>query len=330
MGFMLAESMASAEEIARYFHTKLYAEFKYDGVRAQAHKVGTDVKLYSRRLEDVSADFPEVIEDLARVNHDFILDGEVLPFKDGRPLPFQALQRRLHRKMVDAELKQACPVSYLVYDVLWLDGTAVIDKPLFERRRLLEGLGLSGAASPSPLHEVRTADEIQALFDKSRTLGYEGLVLKVLNAPYQLGRRGKLWVKLKRELDTLDVVIVAAEYGHGKRANVISDYTFAVRNGDRLRVIGKAYTGLTDDEIVWMTKRLKELTIEERGNKMLVKPEIVLEVAFDRIQRSDRHERGGFALRFPRIKRIRHDKGPADIDTMGRVREIYSRQEGVG
>ena len=168
--------------------------------------------------------------------------------------------------------------------------------------------------------------EIESFFKESRSLGYEGLVLKDPESPYTPGRRGRYWVKLKEELDTLDVVMVAAEFGHGKRAGKISDYTFAVRDGDGLKVIGKAYSGLTDKEIDEMMLRIKRLTVGEVGFRMAVRPEIVLEVAFDSIQRSERHD-SGYALRFPRIKRIRDDRQAADIDTLDRVKEIYEGQK---
>ena len=173
---------------------------------------------------------------------------------------------------------------------------------------------------------VRNSGQIQELFRSSRTLGYEGLVLKDPASPYTPGRRGKYWVKLKEELDTLDVVIVGAELGHGKRAGVISDYTFAVRDGADLRVIGKAYSGLTDKEIDEMMVKIKGLTTEDNGYFRKVRPELVIEVAFDSIQRSERHD-SGFALRFPRIKRIREDKNAEQIDTLEKVREIYSSQK---
>lgn len=324
--FMLAESMPSADVVVKQFPLQLYAEYKYDGVRVQSHKKGDRVRLYSRKLENVSSDFPEVVKAMKSCPHDFVIDGEVIPFEEGKPLPFQALQRRLHRKRITEGLMKACPILYMVYDILYLNDKTLIDEPLSERRKLLERLGFSGIIKLSPIHVVKGVDEIRSLFEKSKEMGYEGLMLKVPDSPYTLGKRGKLWMKLKRELDTLDVVVVAAEYGHGKRAGLISDYTFAVKDGKRLRVVGKAYSGLTDEEIAWMTAKLRELAVEEWVGGLTVRPEIVLEVAFDGVQKSDRHERGGFALRFPRIKRIRHDKGVNEIDTIERVKELYLKQ----
>lgn len=323
--FMLAETMQSATEVAEYYQRPLLVEYKYDGIRAQLHKKGSETRIFSRRLEDISPPFPELRTGLLRVPHDLILDGEIVPFKDDHPLPFQDLQHRLRRKQLDEELVRKVPVVCFVYDLLWLDNESLIRKPLFERRQLLEQLRLDNTIRPSHLQTLQTTQEIQARFERSKAAGYEGLVLKEPTSTYSPGRRGKNWVKLKKELDTLDVVIVAAEFGHGKRAGVLSDYTFAVRDGEKLKVIGKAYSGLTDPEIEWMTETLHKITIEDQGFRKLVKPEIVLEVAFDNIQKSNRHN-SGFALRFPRIKRIREDKRPHDIDTLARVREVYERQ----
>jgi DNA ligase-1 len=202
----------------------------------------------------------------------------------------------------------------------------MINQPLAERRKelgqIIEGTPVRLAES----RMVRTAGEVESVFRRSRDLGYEGLVVKDPMSAYIMGKRGSGWVKLKEELDTLDVVIVAAEYGHGKRAGVISDYTFAVRDGDSLKTIGKAYSGLTDVEIDEMTRKLKEITVKDYGYRRSVKPEIVIEVAFDSVQRSDRHD-GGYALRFPRIKRIRTDKSVRDIDTLESVERVFQGQK---
>lgn len=326
IGFMLADTMQSAEEIVKYYNKELYAEFKYDGIRAQAHCGKDCVKIFSRRLEDISKSFPEVVDALSKMNCECILDGEIVPFKDDRPLPFQRLQHRLRRKDIGPQLIHEIPLIYFVYDVIYLNGKALIDEPLDLRRRLLESLKFYDPVKPSQIFRVKTVQEIQELFNESKKLGYEGLVLKDPSSLYSLGKRGKLWTKLKRELDTLDVVVVMAEYGHGKRAGLLSDYTFAVRDGEgRLRIIGKAYSGLTDEEIQEMTERLKRITVKDYGFRVSVLPEIVLEVAFDSIQKSDRYD-SGYALRFPRIKRIRYDKGVEEIDTLDKVKEIYEKQ----
>jgi len=325
--FMLAEPMASPEEISSYFEGReLYAEYKYDGVRAQVHKLGGEVKIFSRRLEEMTKSFPEVVEAASRIAHDVVLDGEVVAFREGEgPLSFQLIQRRLRKADVE-ESKRIAPIRYYCFDILYLDGSPVHREAFRARRailwRILKGTSLQTADSKT----VRTAGEIEVFFRESRSLGYEGLVLKDPNSPYTPGRRGRYWAKLKEELDTLDVIMVAAEFGHGKRAGKISDYTFAVRDGDGLKVIGKAYSGLTDKEIAEMMVRIKRLVVGEIGFRMAVRPEIVLEVAFDSIQKSERHD-SGYALRFPRIKRVRDDRQAADIDTLDRVKEIYEGQK---
>ena len=326
VNFMLAEPMATAREISEHYQKPVYAECKYDGVRAQVHKSSGEVRIYSRRLEEITASFPEVVAAAMGAKGEFILDGEIVPYKDGHPLPFQLLQRRL-RRMEDFEAAAAAaPVSYFAFDLLLLDGKETIGLPLSRRRSLLARATKGSGVRLAESVDVTSEGEIQSAFRRSRDLGYEGLVVKDPGSLYAMGKRGAGWAKLKEELDTLDVVIVAAEYGHGKRAGVISDYTFAVRDGDRLRTIGKAYSGLTDAEIEEMTRRLKEITIRDHGSRREVKPEVVVEVAFDSIQRSDRHD-GGFALRFPRIKRIRTDKSAEEVDTMEKVERIFGGQK---
>ena len=326
VNFMLAEPMATAGEIAERYRKLVYAECKYDGVRAQVHSSDGDVRIYSRRLEEITPSFPEVVAAAREAKGEFILDGEIVPFKDGHPLHFQLLQRRLRRMDGFEAAAGAAPVTYFAFDLLLLDGRETVGLPLSRRRALLAKVIGGSGIRPAESVDVTNEEEIQSAFRLSRDLGYEGLVVKDPEGLYAMGKRGSGWAKLKEELDTLDVVIVAAEYGHGKRAGVISDYTFAVRDGDRLRTVGKAYSGLTDAEIDEMTRRLKEITTIDHGYRREVRPEVVVEVAFDSIQRSDRHD-GGFALRFPRIKRVRTDKSVDDIDTMDKVEKIFSGQK---
>lgn len=321
--FMLADSAPSAWEIYEKFQVyPLISDYKYDGIRAQVHAANGLVKIFSRNLEDITRYFPE-IEDAAKSldSGGLIMDGEIVPFKDGRPLAFQALQRRLRKLERSAG---DVPVKFFTFDLLYL-GRPMIEEPLSDRMEALHSLGLSGVLDYSEQRSVEGTAEIQTMFEESKSLGYEGLVVKAPSSAYTPGRRGKNWVKLKKELDTLDVVIVTAEYGHGKRAGLISDYTFAVRDGYQLKIIGKAYSGLTDSEISGMTQLLKDITLEDHGYRRTVKPQVILEIAFDAIQKSNRHN-SGFALRFPRIKRIRTDKSVSQIDTLARVREIYERQ----
>lgn len=325
--FMLADSAPTAEALFEKLGDAkggIRAEYKYDGIRAQLHLKDGELKIFSRNLADVTKFFPELDASKKLAKDGLILDGEIIPFSDGRPLSFQLLQRRL-RKITHSELD--APVKYLVFDVLYIGGTALISEPLRKRAGILSTLDLpENAMALSEKRPVSSAKEIYDMFVESKSLGYEGLVVKDLESPYTPGRRGGNWVKLKKELETLDVVIVACEYGHGKRAGVISDYTFALRDGDSLRVIGKAYSGLTDVEIAEMTELMKSITTRDEGYRRLVEPRVVLEVAFDAITKSDRHD-SGYALRFPRIKRIRTDKSLNEIDDLDRLKKIYESQQ---
>ena len=333
LSFMLADVMFSAEEIAQYYGGKqMICEFKYDGIRMQLHKFGGQARMFSRKLEDVTGSFPEIAGAAALLQHDFILDGEVLAYKNDRPLHFQELQKRLRRKAVTEQLKSEIPVIYAPYDVMYVDGQQVIDRPLIERKSLLSQIKFKVPIIDLGYRVVSSAQEIADAFVESRKLGHEGLVIKEPESQYHPGKRGRHWVKLKRELDTIDAVVVIAEYGHGKRAGMLSDYTFAVQDDDddggELKAIGKAYSGLADDEIAELTARLRSIAVKDEGYRLLVRPEIVLEVAFDSIQKSDRHD-SGYALRFPRIKYIRADKTVSDIDTLDKVRRIYESQAHV-
>jgi len=277
----------------------------------------------------------------------------------GRALPFSILQQRLGRKKVSEKMLREIPVAYLVFDVLYAGTELMIDRPLRERARVLDELlaaprkaadrhgGLrrrtsaqgslvfsdaTGIAETSPAAVLRapvfhapSSDELEKLFSAAQARGNEGLMIKDLSSPYTPGKRGKSWLKMKRELATLDVVVTAVEYGHGKRIGVLSDYTFAVWDGDRLVNIGKAYSGLTDAEIAEMTNWFLKHTIEDQGFRRVVEPKIVLEVAFNNMMRSDRHE-SGYALRFPRIVRLRPDKSPDEADTIERVKAIFALQ----
>ena len=334
IGFMLATPITYGEAYVELEGDVWLVEDKYDGIRAQAHVRARKAELYSRRLNDVSAAYPELIDALAAIEHDVILDGEIVAMRDGRVLPFRTLQARLQRKVVEESLRAEVPICYVVFDLLAYDGELLIDEPLIARRDRLAALEMPAAFATTAGYAILRepdAGEINGRFDAARARGNEGLVLKRSGAPYLPGRRGKWWRKLKRELSTLDVVVVAVEWGHGKRSEVLSDYTFAVRGDDgHPAVIGKAYSGLTDAEIAALTPWFlaHRLASEQRREKaraseIPVEPAIVLEVAFDVIAQSDLHE-SGFSLRFPRIVRIRDDKPAEEIDTLERVREIYA------
>ncbi|HTZ95434.1 MAG TPA: ATP-dependent DNA ligase [Terriglobales bacterium] len=359
LGFMLASPAVSAEEALSYFENAL-VEDKYDGIRAQAHCSADVIKIFSRTRDNITESFPELPHALAGLPRDAILDGEIVAWsyltaasgEPGRALPFSALQQRLGRKKVSEELMRQVPIAYLVFDVLYDGGELLIDRPLLERSKVVDEL-LSNrvpGTKPTnprdqgklafdseenvptaqviraPVFRVSTSEELDQLFDASQARGNEGLMIKDPESAYSPGKRGKSWLKLKRELATLDVVVTAVEYGHGKRIGVLSDYTFAVWDGDRLVNIGKAYSGLADAEITEMTKWFLDHVVEDQGFRLIVEPRIVLEVAFNNMMRSDRHN-SGFSLRFPRIVRLRQDKSPKDADTIETAKEIYDKQK---
>jgi DNA ligase-1 len=358
LGFMLASPAGSAEDALSFFQNAL-VEDKYDGIRAQAHCAGSEVRIFSRTRDDITESFPELLDVLAGLPQDVVLDGEIVAWsylvpesnEAGRALPFSALQQRLGRKKVSVEMMRRVPVVYLAFDVLYAGGELLIDRPLGERAKIIDELlaATRKTAQPTshhaqgrltfepaeqpastqiiraPVFRASSPQGLDQLFEAAQARGNEGLMIKDPESVYTPGRRGKSWLKLKRELATLDVVVTAVEYGHGKRIGVLSDYTFAVRDGERLVNIGKAYSGLTDVEIAEMTKWFLEHKVEDQGSRMLVEPKIVLEVAFNNMMRSDRHE-SGYALRFPRIVRLRPDKLPEEADTIKRAKEIYEKQ----
>jgi DNA ligase-1 len=359
IGMMLASPVESASEAFEYF-TNAAVEDKFDGIRAQVHADGEQVRIFSRTLDEVTGSFPELSAALLAIREPVILDGEVLAWQDGRALPFSRLQQRLGRKIVSIEHMREVPVAYMMFDVIYADGDLTIDRPWRERRRLLERIfagivpcaelyappirggradqaGLFDPPTPAEsvalseivLSQVRSAasaEDLDQLFDAAQARGNEGLMIKDIDSPYAPGRRGKSWLKLKRELATLDVVVTGVEWGNGKRANVLSDYTFAVRDGERFVNVGKAYSGLTDAEIATMTAWFQEHTLADMGHFRTVEPKVVLEIAFNNVMESDRHE-SGYALRFPRIVRIRDDKPVSEIDTVARVRELFELQD---
>jgi DNA ligase 1 len=331
LGFMLATPVETAAEILEGSgDTAVYIEQKLDGIRAQVHKDGAGkVKIFSRNRNEVT-EFPELYEPISVLPGEIILDGEILAWRDERPLPFTELQKRLGRKQIDFWLARDVPVKFVAFDVLFENGELLLKLPLSQRKkrlqRILSGCGGEIAFANSKLCE--TAEEASVEFRAALAAGHEGIVAKAINSTYTPGRRGGAWMKLKEPFATLDVVVTAVEYGHGKRHKVLSDFTFAVRDGDRLLNIGKAYSGLTDAEIAEYTRYFLEHTIEDQGFRRIVEPTVVIEVAFNNMQRSKRHE-SGLALRFPRIVRIRTDKTVGEIDTLSRAEELFARQSGV-
>ena len=325
--FMLATPAADLTDIARTMPNEFLVEDKFDGIRAQAHVKDGRVAIYSRTMDEITHRFPELVEPLRALPTDVIIDGEVVPASDTAILPFSELQKRLGRKSVGTQLMITVPVILVAYDLLYASGRVLVDEPLAERRRILKEIVPEGG--PLRMSEGKLFKEAALLddeFDAARARGNEGLMIKSPDAVYKPGRRGRDWLKLKRAIATLDVVVTAVEVGHGKRRNLLSDYTFAVRrsvdDGELLN-IGKAYSGLTDKELTELTKWFQEHTIQEfaHGRVRVVEPTIVIEVTFDRVQPSKRHK-SGFALRFPRILRLRTDKNVAEIDTLETVQKL--------
>ena len=342
-------------------------EDKYDGIRAQLHVAPTDsgpsrVALYSRNRDDLSVSFPDLVEAFASIAEPAILDGEILAWNPvtERALSFSSLQQRLGRKQLTSRMLRDIPAVLIVFDILYRGETLLLEEPLSHRRTVLEDFCARWSPTSAPTlssgqshlfeaaaertfprlilaaaSRLTTADDLDQAYVDARARGNEGVMIKSLASPYQPGRRGLAWLKLKRELATLDVVVTGVEYGNGRRAAVLSDYTFAVRDtsgagtGDPspqgLKNVGKAYSGLTDQEIAEMTAWFRAHTLEDHGHFRTVEPAVVLEVAFNNVMRSSRHA-SGFALRFPRIVRIRTDKPVSEIDTLQRVEEIYNAQ----
>jgi DNA ligase-1 len=337
--FMLASPAEDAAEILTRLGPEVWVEDKYDGIRAQLHKRGTDVRLYSRDLNDVSTQFPEVVEAARPLDWTGVIDGEILAWKDGLVLPFQSLQARLGRKSPSAAIQAEVPVIFVAFDLLAIgsgddaDGDATVEPllrvPLRDRRRRLDGIDLpsiddGGRFTRSHLAVATDEAALEVAFTEARARRNEGLMVKDPTSGYSPGRRGLGWLKMKKALATIDCVVVGVEVGHGKRHGVLSDYTFAVRDteSDKLVNIGKAYSGLTDAEIAEMTAWFEEHTIARFGRYRQVEPTVVVEIAFDVIVRSKRHG-SGFSLRFPRIHALRPDKSVNEIDTVETVTALY-------
>ncbi|HYY58942.1 MAG TPA: ATP-dependent DNA ligase [Pyrinomonadaceae bacterium] len=329
--FMLATAAADLSDIARTMPEEFYVEDKFDGIRAQAHVQGGRVALYSRTMDEITHRFPELAAPLEALPTDAIIDGEIVPVRGEQVLAFAELQKRLGRKSVGAELLVATPVALVAYDLLYAEGRVLIDERLEERRRALESLvPTEGTLRLSAVKRMSDVAGLDTEFDAARARGNEGLMIKDPRSSYKPGRRGREWLKLKRAIATLDVVVTAVEVGHGKRRELLSDYTFAVRRSEddgELLNVGKAYSGLTDVELAELTEWFRAHTLQEyaHGKVRIVEPRIILEVTFDRVQESGRHK-SGYALRFPRILRLRDDKTVAEIDTLETVRRLAEKQ----
>src|SRR2546421_7888323 len=339
--FMLATPASDLADIARTMPDEFFVEDKFDGIRAQAHVQDGRVAIFSRTLDEISVRFPELRQPLAALPTDLIVDGEIIAARGDEILPFSNLQKRLGRKTVSEDLLVSTPVVFVAWDLLYATDRVLINDPLESRRAKLEELVSTASGSDrvkagtlrlSQAKRFSNTSDLDDEFDAARARGNEGLMIKDPSSFYKPGRRGREWLKLKKALATLDVVVTTVELGHGKRRNVLSDYTFAVRrseNDGELLNIGKAYSGLTDVEIAEMTEWFRAHTIREfaHGRVRVVEPLIVIEVTFDRVQPSNRHK-GGFALRFPRIVRLRPDKSPGEIDTLETVKKLAAISSG--
>lgn len=339
---MLAEPAQSLEEALREHGGSTLLEFKLDGARIQIHKQSLQVRIFSRRLTEVTESLPEIVDIAKGFEGDLVVDGEVVAVDaSGKVLPFQAVMRRYRRIIGVEEALSRIPTKIFLFDIIYLNGESLLKRPLTERRQILESLIPEKYLIPQA--EISSLQEAERFFSRALEVGCEGVMAKRPSSTYSPGRRGKHWLKVKKPPEVLDLVIVAAEYGHGYRYKWLSDYYLAALNGApgrgeaetlpdyiealhgwKFRIVGKTFKGLTNAEIEALTERLKGLTLKTLGRTVIVKPEVVVEIGFSDIQLSP-HYSCGYALRFARILRIRDDKKPDEIDTIDRIREFYKQ-----
>jgi len=325
---MLAEMCHDLDQLLKESEKPMSFEYKFDGARVQIHVKDGEVRIFSRRLSEVTRSLPDIVQVVRGFSssfHEIVLDGEVVAVDEtGRPMPFQELLRRFRRLREVEEEAERIPLKLWIFDILYLDGRELLDMSYWERRELLEKL--IPAEYLAPRIVTSSIEEVQAFMRRAMEEGHEGLMAKNLDSPYRPGRRERLWLKIK-PADTLDLVIVAADWGHGRRMGWLSNYHLAAYNPEtgEFEVVGKTFKGLTDEEFEWMTKRLLELKISDDGYTVTVRPRIVVEVAYNEIQKSPKYK-SGYALRFARITRVRADKAPEEADTIQRIRELYERQ----
>ena len=318
---MLAQQGAITDMITGY--GQIAAEYKYDGSRFQFHKKGNWARMYSRRLEDVTGALPDVIEQLlGSTDHDVILDGEVIAIKDGKPMPFQSVLRRFRRRHDVAEATVAIELVPNVFDILWLDGETLIDLPLTERRKKLESV-VKMFIAPQVVSDDATV--IEKTYTDALAAGHEGIMIKVPASPYSPGQRGKNWIKIKPEVDTLDLAVIGAEWGEGKRAHAFGSFLVACQNDGKLIPLSRVATGFSDEQLAEVYELLKDTVIAKSGKEVTFEPSLVFEVGYAELQASTNYD-GGFALRFPRFIRIRDDKDLTDIETLDSIQDRYKRQ----
>ncbi|MFZ2074706.1 MAG: ATP-dependent DNA ligase [Methanoregula sp.] len=304
-------------------HGEVAAEFKYDGSRFQFHKQGSTGKMYSRRLEEVSAALPDVIGLLlGSTTHDVILDGEVIAIKDERPMPFQSVLRRFRRRHDIAEAQEEIRMVPNVFDILYLDGKTVIDLPFLERRKILVEV-VSQYVAP----QVISADPqvIEQTYHDALAAGHEGIMIKVPDSAYTPGQRGKNWIKIKPEVDTLDLAVIGAEWGEGKRAHVFGSFLVACQDQGKIVPLSRVATGFSDEQLAEVYDLLRDKVISSAGKEVRFEPGLVFEVGYAELQVSPTYG-AGFALRFPRFIRIRDDKDTTEIETLDSIKDRYQRQ----
>ena len=318
---MLAQQGVIADMIAE--HGPVAAEYKYDGSRFQFHKKGNWARMYSRRLEDVTGALPDVIEQLlSTTDHDVIIDGEVIAIKNGKPMPFQSVLRRFRRRHDVAEATEAVELVPNVFDILWLDGETLIDLPLTGRRKKLESV-IKMFIAPQVVSS--DAAVIEQTYNAALAAGHEGIMIKVPASPYSPGQRGKNWIKIKPEVDTLDLAVIGAEWGEGKRAHAFGSFLVACQDEGKLIPLSRVATGFSDEQLAEVYGLLKDTVIGKSGKEVTFEPTLVFEVGYAELQASTNYN-GGFALRFPRFIRLRDDKDITDIETLDGIRDRYKRQ----
>lgn len=319
---MLAQQGTIAEQLAEY--GPVAVEYKYDGSRIQFHRVGKVCRIWSRRLEEVTHALPEIVEALrAATDRDLILDGEVVAVgPDGRPLPFQTVLRRFRRKHGVAAAREAIALVPRMFDCLYADGETLLDRPLTERRRVLAG-ALTDHLAPQKVLE--SEDAIRTVYGQALRDGHEGVMLKLPDSPYTPGKRGKAWVKIKPEVETLDLAVIGAEWGEGRRAQHFGSYQLAVQDRGKLLSVGRVATGITDQQLAELHALFKDLVIAESGNSVTFEPEVVFEVGYSEIQKSPNYA-SGYALRFPRFVKVRDDKDIDEVETLRSLEARYRRQ----
>ncbi len=324
---MLAQVAESFDEVIAEMGS-VAVEWKFDGSRVQIHYGNGELRIYSRRLENVTNALPEIVEEIKKtVREGVILDGEVIAVKDGKPMPFQHVLRRFRRKHGVSRMVEKIPLQFYAFDILYMDGE-IIDKPLIERRKILESV-ISESERVRIAKQVITAerDEIERIFSEAINAGHEGVMLKNPNSQYVPGKRGKNWLKLKSVMETLDLVVVGGEWGEGKRSHLISSYELACVDEitGKLLKLGKVATGFTDEDLEELTEMFKQIIVLHEGKRVEFQPKYIFEVAYQEIQKSPKYE-SGYALRFPRFIRLRDDKDLSEADTIGRVEELYQKQ----